>query len=254
MKQLFTLLFISATLLGFTQDEVNWFQGGQEWYYNIYCFQEFFCGATHYQVSASEEMGGEEAVVLDRMIYSNEFNQENTFDTEFLRFENDTVWRYSTIAEEWHFLWDIGAEVGDIWTIQDETFYGYSESGDEQIIDLFKVRVDSVALWEEVPNSAMTNRRVVYTSPIITQEEESFFTFGPILEGVGPIGGAHDLIGNSAYQLLPLQGPSFQCFIDNGNLAYGEAGSPCFTLSTEKVQEAETPLIYPNPAIDELRW
>ena len=100
----------------------------------------------------------------------------------------------------------------------------------------------------------MTNKRVVYTSPIIGQEEESLFAFGPILEEVGPIGGTHDLIGNSAFQLLPLQGPSFKCFIDNGDLAFGEAGSPCFTLSTKEFQEAETPLIYPNLAINELRW
>lgn len=73
------------------------------------------------------------------MTYSNELNQETTFATEFLRFDNDTVWRYSSDAEEWHFLWDIGAEVVNVCTIQDETYFGYSLSGDEQIVDLFKV-------------------------------------------------------------------------------------------------------------------
>ena len=139
MKQLFTLLFNSTTLVGFAQDEVNWFQEGQECYYNICCFQEFSCGATHQQVNASEEIDGEEAVVLGWMTYSNQLNQETTFATEFLRFDNDTVWRYSSDAEEWHFLWDIAAEVVNVWTIQDETYFGYSLSGDEQIVDFFKV-------------------------------------------------------------------------------------------------------------------
>src|SRR5690606_25274306 len=136
--------------------------------------------------------------------------------------------------------------------------YGYSDDGlEHDEIPLFKVVVDSVVFWEEVPNSTITNRRMIYTSPINEGLEESLYTFGPILEGVGPVGGSHNLIGNSAGVALPLQSPYFQCFLVDGELtfgsdelAYGIGSSPCFTLGTDEVQKVQGGLIYPNPAFD----
>ncbi|NEN22843.1 T9SS type A sorting domain-containing protein [Cryomorpha ignava] len=261
MKNYFTLLFIAIALTCYSQDEVEWFQEGQEWYYNVYCFQEYGCGYTYYEVNGSEIVDEKEASVLTR-IYLDEIIEEPLVSAAYLTFENDTVWRFSTEADEWHFLYDIGAEVGDIWTIQKDVFYGYSDDGmkpDE--IPLFKVVVDSVAFWEEVPNSPLTNRRVIYTSPINDGLEDSEYAFGPILEGVGPVGGSHDLIGNPAGAALPLQSPYFQCYLVNGELtygsdelAYGIGSSPCFTLGTEDIQQDKGSLIYPNPAYDAIRW
>src|SRR5690606_22115265 len=194
---------------------------GQEWYYNVYCYQQYGCGHTYYDVSGTETIGEKETGVLT-MIYLDEIVEEPIIEVEYLRYENDTVWRYSTIAAEWHILWDIGAEVGDIWTIQEDVFYGYSDDGLEpDEIPLFKVVVDSVVFWEEVPNSTLTNRRMIYTSPINEGLEESLYIFGPILEGVGPVGGSHNLIGNSTGVALPLQSPYFQCFLIDGALTFG---------------------------------
>lgn len=254
MKRSILFLFISFSFSGFCQDEVQWFQPGQEWYYNVYCFQEFACGYTYYQVSGTETFNEKEATVLTR-IYFDEIVEEPLVESEYLRFENDTVWRYFSIAQEWHMLWDMGAEVGDVWTIQEDVFYGYSYDGSEpETIPLFKVVVDSISFWEEVPDSPLTNRRMIYTSPIVNELEESEYAFGPILEGVGPVNGAHDLIGNSAGTALPLQSPYFQCFIQAGALIYGEPESPCFTLGTEDIQQVQDGLIYPNPAYDAIRW
>lgn len=159
-------------------------------------------------------------------------------------------------------LWDMGAEVGDVWTIQEDVFYGYSEEDpDPEEIPLFKVVVDSVAFWDEVPDSPLTNRRVIYVRPVVNEIEESFYTFGPILEGVGPVGGSHVLIGNPTNTLLPLQSPYFQCFLDDGvltygsdELAFGAGSSPCNTLRTSQVEEIDQGLIYPNPASEVIFW
>lgn len=261
MKQLSTFLLILFAFQGFAQDEVEWFQQGQEWYYNVYCLGEFGCGYTYYEVSGNETIAGQEAKELTR-IYLDEGTEQPEVSTEYLRFENDTAWRYSEIAEAWHMLWDMDAEVGDIWTIQEDVFYGYSDYDPNPVdIPLFKVVVDSVAFWDEVPDSPLTNRRVLYVRPVVNELEESVYTFGPILEGVGPIGGAHDLIGNSSGTALPLQSPYFQCFLDGGVLTYGSdeldfgsGSSPCFALGTEEVAEVDQGLIYPNPAVDYIKW
>jgi hypothetical protein len=257
------LLFLSILSFGLVQaqDQIEWFQPGHEWYYNVYCLQTFGCGYTYYEVNDTEILDGKEASVLTR-IYLDESMEDPLLDTEYLRFENDTAWRYSAEAEEWHMLWDIGAEPGDIWTIQEDVFYGYSYDGVEpDEVPLFKVMVDSVAFWAEVPNSPLTNRRMVYVSPVVNEMDESTYTFGPILEGVGPVGGAHDLIGNSTGTALPLQSPYFQCFLDGGvltygsdQLAYGSGSSPCFTLETSEVEEVDQGLIYPNPATETIFW
>jgi len=246
---------------GFAQDEVDWFQNGQEWYYNVYCLQNFGCGYTYYEVNGSITAAGEEGKELTR-IYLDEGPNEPLVSTEYLRFENDTAWRYSEIAEEWHMLWDMGAEVGDVWTIQEDVFYGYSDyEPNPEVIPLFKVVVDSVAFWEEVPDSPLTNRRLIYVRPVVNEVEESVYTFGTILEGVGPVGGSHDLVGNSSGTALPLQSPYFQCFLDDGmltygsdELAYGSGSSPCFTLGTEEVAQVESGLVYPNPAVNFVKW
>ena len=261
MKQFFTLFLILFSFQGFAQDEVEWFQPGQEWYYNVYCLGEYGCGYTYYEVSGNETVGGQEAKELTR-IYLDEGTEQPEVSTAYLRFENDTAWRYSAIAEEWYMLWDMGAEVGDVWTIQENVFYGYSDyDPNPEVIPLFKVVVDSVAFWDEVPDSPLTNRRMIYVSPVLNEMEESLYTFGPILEGVGPVSGSHDLLGNPTYTLLPLQSPYFQCFLDDGvltygsdELAFGSGSSPCFALGTDELTEVESGLIYPNPAMDYVKW
>ncbi|HKK40470.1 MAG TPA: T9SS type A sorting domain-containing protein [Cryomorphaceae bacterium] len=261
MKQLSIFLLILFSFQGFAQEEVEWFQQGQEWYYNVYCLGEYGCGYTYYEVSGNETVGGQEAKEFTR-IYLDEGTEQPEVSTAYLRFENDTAWRYSAIAEEWYMLWDMGAEVGDVWTIQENVFYGYSDyDPNPEVIPLFKVVVDSVAFWDEVPDSPLTNRRMIYVSPVLNEMEESLYTFGPILEGVGPVSGSHDLLGNPTYTLLPLQSPYFQCFLDDGvltygsdELAFGSGSSPCFALGTDELTEVESGLIYPNPAMDYVKW
>lgn len=90
MKQLFTFLLILFSFQGFGQEEVEWFQPGQEWYYNVYCFSDYGCGYTYYEVSDTESIGGEEASLLTR-IYLGDFAVEPDISTEYLRFENDTA-------------------------------------------------------------------------------------------------------------------------------------------------------------------
>jgi hypothetical protein len=257
MKQLSTFLLILFSFQSFAQDEVEWFQPGQEWYYRVFCLQSIDCGTIHYAVVGEETIGGQEAAVLTRTEIQEGWNEPDV-RSEYLRYENDTVWRYAVQSEEWHLLYDFSAEPGDIWTIQDEVDHGYTFPGEEpQDVLLFKVVVDSVDFWMEIPESPIQNRRVVYTSPVV-DPMYSTFSFGlftaPIIEGIGPVGSASDLIGNSNFVILPQYEARFQCFLDNGELVYGVGGSPCYILSMDEVEQIDRVLIYPNPASETVFW
>ena len=257
MKQLSAFLLILLSFQGFAQDEIEWFQPGQEWYYRVFCLQTIDCGTIHYAVVGEETIGGQEAAVLTRTEIQEGWNAPDV-RTEYLRYENDTVWRYSVQSEEWHLLFDFDAEPGDIWTIQEEVDHGYQFPDNEiPSVPFFEVVVDSVDFWTEIPESPIQNRRVVYTSPVFAPMY-SEFSFGlftaPIIEGIGPVGSASDLIGNSNFVILPTYEARFQCFLDNGELIYGVGGSPCYILNTDEVEQVDQGLIYPNPAVDYIKW
>jgi hypothetical protein len=258
MRNCLAFLLILFALSGFAQDEIQWFQPGQEWYYRVFCLQSIDCGYVHYSVEGTEVRGGEEAAVLIRSEVQEGWDSVYV-RTEYLRYDTDTVWRYSELSEQWHMLYDFGAQPGDVWTIQDEIDHGYDLLYDESPETyLFEVIVDSVAFWSEVPGSTLENRRVVYTSPMSGPGNASSFSFGlftaPIIEGIGPVGSAKDLIGNDNFVILPTYEARFQCFLDNGALAYGEAGSPCFILNTNEFNQVDHGLIYPNPATETIFW
>ncbi|MGB6035488.1 MAG: T9SS type A sorting domain-containing protein [Cryomorphaceae bacterium] len=257
MKQLSTFLLIFFSFQSFAQDEVDWFQPGQEWYYRVFCLTTIDCGTIHYAVIGEETIGGQEAAVLTRTEIQEGWNTADV-RTEYLRSENDTVWRYSVQSEEWHMLYDFGAEPGDVWTIQEDTDHGYTfPDGEFPDVPFFEVVVDSVDFWTEIPESLIQNRRVVYTSPTYNPVF-SAFSFGlftaPIVEGIGPVGSASDLIGNSNFAILPTYEARFQCFLENGELVYGVGGSPCYILSTDEVEQVDHGLIYPNPASERIFW
>jgi len=257
MKQLSAFLLILFSFQGFAQAEVEWFQPGQEWYYRVFCLQAIDCGTVHYAVVGQETIDDQEAAVLTRTEIQEGWNTADV-RTEYLRSENDTVWRYSVQSEEWHMLFDFGAEPGDVWTIQEELDHGYGFPGDGSLdVPFFEVLVDSVGFWTEIPESPIQNRRVVYTSPT-NNSVPSDFSFGlftaPIVEGMGPVGSASDLIGNSNFVILPTYEARFQCFLENGELVYGVGGSPCYLLGLGEVEQVDHGLIYPNPASESISW
>jgi hypothetical protein len=254
MKQFYSITLLFFALNSFSQEEVEWFQPGQEWYYRVFCLQSIDCGYIHYSVDGIVEVGGEDAAILTRSEVQEGWDSVYV-RTEYLRYENDTVWRYSTQSEMWHMLYDFGAESGDVWTIQGEIDHGYDYPyNDPPDPPFFEVVVDSVDFWTEVPDSPILDRRVIYTSPT----ELSGYSFGlftaPIVEGIGPVGKAKDLIGNDNASIFPTYEARFQCFLENGELIYGSAGSPCFTLSTDDIEEVKSGLIYPNPAAETIYW
>lgn len=257
MKKLSTLSMILFSVQVFAQDEVDWFQPGQEWYYRVFCLTTIDCGTIHYAVVGQETIGGQQAAVLTRTEIQEGWNTADV-RTEYLRSENDTVWRYSVQSEQWHMLYDFGAEPGAVWTIQEEIDHGYTfPDGESPDVPFFEVVVDSVDFWTEIPESPIQNRRVVYTSPTYNLVF-SAFSFGlftaPIIEGIGPVGSASDLIGNSNFVILPTYEARFQCFLENDELVYGVGGSPCYILSTDEVEQVDHGLIYPNPATESIFW
>ena len=224
-------------------------QQGNQWYYNVYCLIAPNCGYTHYSV-------GQDTLINDvsgTIVHENSLQElatEPETEVIILRQSNDTVFRYSPEAEIWHMLYDFGAQPGDIWEIQTDTYVGYGEV-DQQ--ELFKVSVDSIdqiVIGQDI-------HRVVYTSAWTDGIEPSDFHFGNsggrIIEGIGPVDQAHGLIGQSVFEMLPLQNPSFACFLSNGELIWGSDSSPCNALSVEESERNLVELsIYPNPALEKL--
>lgn len=219
------------------------------WYYNIYCVSTPNCGYTHYSVGQDtllNEVSGS-AVPKNSL-----FEGATKMATEvvILRQSNDTVFRYSPEAQSWHMLYDFGAQPGDIWNIQTDTYLGY---GFEDETDLFKISVDSI----DQINIGQNTHRVIYTSAWTDDIAPSDFHFsyngGRIIEGIGPVDQSHGLIGQSIVESLPLQNPSFACFLINGELIWGSPDSPCNTVSVEEANRSVVELIlFPNPVCDVL--
>ena len=218
-----------------------------QWYYYINCLSTPDCGYIHYSI-------GQDTLINDlsgRAVYENtlyEMATEHQTEVHILRQSNDTVFRYSPEAEVWHILYDFGAQPGDIWNIQTETYMGY---GDEEESDLFKVSVDSI---DQIIIGQNTHR-VIYTSAWTdgSAPSDNHFGYGGgrIIEGIGPVDEAQGLIGQNTSMSITLQWPSFACFLTNGELIWGSDISPCNALSVERLEGsiAELP-IYPNPAFD----
>lgn len=222
----------------------EWFQPGHEWYYNIYCLSGDACGYKHYAVQGDTTLAGRTGVVLN----VNTLEESGEFHTALLivRAGPDTVFRYSPEAEKWHMLYDMGAEVGDVWTIQEDEYLGFGENSENP--DLFKVEVMEAGV--EMIGGAM--RRKVGAEAWNDGVEMSMYGFGFIAEGIGPVGGAHGLTGQPIEVLLPPQIPSFQCFLSGGALVYGSPEGPCAALSTSDRAERQPLLLRPNPVRDRL--
>ncbi len=247
-----TLLSLSAFFLltNIHAQEVQWFEPGHEWYYNVYCLLNNACGYKHYAVQGDTLIGAKQGSVLQ--VLTQEEMGEPQFETLILHAGADTVFRYSPEAERWHMLYDMGAQVGDIWNIQEEEFVGYGEYEEGTIPWLFRVEVTAV---DTIEIMGEPRRRVVaaqWTDGTTASDFHFGYNTGSILEGVGPIDDAYGLIGQSTSGPLPLQGPSFQCFLEGGDLVYGSADAPCNTLSNSSTQEQIAFSLYPNPAFDQL--
>lgn len=246
---LFFLGFLSVGSNVNAQD-VQWFEPGNEWYYNVHCLLNNACGYKHYAVQGDTLVGAKQGVVLQ--VLTQEEMGELQFETLILHAGADTVFRYSPEAERWHMLYDMGAQLGDIWNIQEEEYVGYGEFEEGTTPWLFRVVVTAI---DTIEIMGEPRRRIVtaqWTNGITASDFHFGYNTGSILEGVGPIDDAYGLIGQSTIGPLPLQGPSFQCFLDSGDLIFGSDDAPCNTLSNSSGQKQITFSIHPNPTHDHL--
>ncbi len=237
----FAVLLISPPL---KSQDLEWFQPGHEWYYNTYCMAGGTCGYKHYAVQGDTTVAGRTGTVLDVNIL--EETGEFHADILIVQAGPDTVFRYSPEADKWHMLYDMGAEVGDVWTIQEDEFLGFGENSENP--DLFKVQVTEVVV--EMIGGEM--RRKVGAEAWSDGFEMSMYGFGFIAEGIGPVGVAHGMTGSPVDVLLPLQVPGFQCFLAGGALVYGSPEAPCAVLSTRDRAERQPMRLHPNPVRDRL--
>jgi len=244
-KSLSFLILLCTAVAAYAQPAL--LNEDNEWYYNVECLITPNCGYAHYSI-------GQDTLINDlsgRVVYENtlhELSTEPQTEVHILRQSNDTVFRYSPEAELWHMLYDFGAQPGDIWNIQTDTYLGY---GSEDWLELFKISVDSI---DQIVIGQNTHR-VIYTSSWtdgVNPSGNSFgYNGGRIIEGIGPVDQAQGLIGQSTTMSITLQWPSFACFLNNGELIWGSDTSPCNALSVKRVEGDIAELsIFPNPAFD----
>ncbi len=227
--------------------DIEWFESNHEWYFAVDCMISPGCGYVHYSVAADTLIAGVAGVQLN--VSTLEETGFSSFHSEILRYNEDTVFRFSPEAGRWHMLYDFGAAPGDVWNIQDEEFLGYHVEGSPD--SLFRVVVDSV----DVMVLGGIERRMIYTSGWSDGMNHSHFDFGLfgfILEGVGPTGEGRSLIGQSYGAILPPYPAGFRCFLSGGELVFGSSESPCNFLSTSGLLESKTFLPYPNPTQNHL--
>ncbi|NEN22531.1 T9SS type A sorting domain-containing protein [Cryomorpha ignava] len=247
MKIRYPLLLILLLMAVGAQAQTALLQQGNQWYYNVYCLIMPNCGYTNYSVGQDTLINDVSGTIVHESSLQ-ELATEPESEIIILRQSNDTVFKYSPEAQVWHTLYDFGAQPGDIWDIQSETYVGY---GEEDQPETFRITVDSI---DQIVIGQNTHR-VIYTSAWSDGIVPSDFHFGNnggrIIEGIGPVDQAHGLIGQSVFEMLPLQNPSFACFLNNDELIWGSDSSPCNALSVEGMKPSLAKLnIYPNPAFE----
>jgi hypothetical protein len=236
------LLIILPIFLGtpiFAQD-VNWFPIGAEWYFTPQCFFEPQCGVVRYHVESDTLITGKTAkkIIKEENIWGPIIGSM-TFDVHYLRHENDTVYRYSFEADKWHFLYCVNPQPGDVWEIQSDEYFGlgYHEG------HTFVVEVDAV-VFEEIGG---INRRIVHTSPV---GESDILFHRTLIEGIGSTEST-GLIGSYTVMQPAGFGPTFNCYLESGNLIYGSPASPCFSVGIDDLISIQIS-VQPNPTKDQI--
>jgi len=236
--RIFTTTFLSLFLLSYAvAQDINWFPIEAEWYFTPHCFFEPQCGVIRYQVEEDTLIAGKTArkIIKEETIWGPIIDILN-FDVHYLRHENDTVYRYSFEASKWHFLYCVNPQPGDVWEIQTDEYLGlgYPEL-------TFVVEVDSIVVQE----ISGASRRLVHTSPV---GETDILFRRPLIEGIGSTE-LTGLIGSFTVMQPAGFSPSFNCYLESGNLIYGSPVSPCGTVGIDDLIGIQIS-VQPNPTKD----
>ncbi len=246
------ILFTATFLFSFTStfaQEVTWFPENSEWYYTAHCLIDPQCGFLRYYTTGDTLLAGKAATVVDSQFESDE--SSNSFlGTHYFRVENDTVFYFSASTNGWSMLYDFNAQPGDVWNLT-ETLSEFLDYLPDVELEAY-VEVDSVTT--EMLGGVM--RRVIYTSPLYNEEamepESDWMFIGPIVEGIGPIGGSQGLFGENVMQSPGGWLPHFSCYRENNEQVYGSDDNPCGIVSNVKEKEVPNVGIYPNPATNKI--
>lgn len=241
-----TLLFSGSA--NFAQD-VTWFPDNAEWYYSAWCIADPQCGFLRYYTAGDTMLAGKAAKIVNSQFESDE-STASFAETHYFSVENDTVFYFSPFAT-WGMLYDFNAQPGDVWDLTEvlpDTIYPV---WDDEVAAL--IEVDSVTT--EMLGGTM--RRVIYTSPLHNEEEmepgSDWMFRGPIVEGVGPVGGSTGLFGESVVWAPGGWLPHFSCYREDGGLVYGSDEFPCGEVSSVADLEVQDMEIFPNPTANVVR-
>lgn len=224
--------FLSSKALS---QEVDFAPIGAKWWFSSYCLYNLDCG--YFTMTSTKDTLIENKSA--RIIEIDTFGGEGwSMDaTPLIVYTNDNkVYNFDRINNEFYVLYDFGLQAGDTLTIQDSTkFRGFinPEDGSEQA--LFQVVVDSNVI-KPFSNDSLIH---LYTSPTTNS---SYFFNSPIIERIGNVS---SLLGETTLQ-APGGYPSFfRCYKDqiidltNDNCEY------ISTLNTLEITKNEFS-VYPN--------
>lgn len=243
------MTFLISCSPTFAQD-VTWFPENAEWYYTAWCIIDPQCGFLRYHTAGDTVLAGKESKIIKSQFESDE-STASFAETHFFRVENDTVFYFSASTDAWGMLYDFNAQSGDVWNLT-ETLSEFLDFIPGVELEA-NVEVDSVKT--EMLGGMM--RRVIYTSPLYNDEdmepESDWMFIGPIVEGIGPVGGSEGLFGEPDMQSPGGWLPHFSCYRENGSLIYGSGELPCGIVSGVEEETAFEFAVFPNPTTSHIR-
>lgn len=252
MKCLISVLVtVALTITGRCYGQtISWFPENAEWYYTVHCLGDPLCGHLYYYTDGDTVIAGEQAVIIRSQEENNEAQNSQTA-SHYFRIANDTVFYFSDSTNAWGMLYDFSAQTGDVWDLTETLSEILNYIPDVELEA--NVEVDSVTT--EMLGGMM--RRVIYTSPLYNEEEmepESDWQFlGPIVEGIGPVGGSTGLFGESVVWAPGGWLPHFSCYRENNELVYGSGELPCGIVSGIDEETSFEFDVFPNPTTSHIR-
>lgn len=227
MKKLLPILLVFFITNSFAQQD--WAPIGAKWWYKIYCFETPDCGYETFTSVKDTVVNGSTAKIIERKVYGGE-PWTDISDTSLIMFyQDEKVFNYDYLNQEFYVLYDFNLNVGDTLTIQDSTkyrgFYNY-DNDDLNEIALFQIKIDSID-YHDIDNQSLKH---LYTSP--TDDSKYFFN-GPIIERIG---NKINMFGQ-ATTMIPGGYPEYlRCYKDD---LIDLTDSNCEYISTVDIQDVK---------------
>lgn len=244
MKNLTLIMILLFSGVSFAQQD--WASIGTKWWFKSDCLLNPDCGYYTLESKRDTLINGVLAKIIERKTFGGEGETVDE-SSQYIMYSNDNkVYNYDELNEDFYVLYDFNLQAGDTMTIQSPDEYrGFQNPYGENDIVFFQVVVDSTVI-KSVGGYPLKH---LYTSPT---ETSAYFFKGAIKERLG---NSFSIFGEPTI-MSPGGYPSYlRCYKDD---LINLTNSNCDYISTTGIEETggNTISVYPNVVNDflQIKW